>query len=157
MCVLLVASVLIPLFSSRTVLVYMYFWAFPSPKKRPHQHRGYPTFVTYVAHNTNIQCFMFSPPTKEGKGNLELHKVDILKAEYHHFLKKGMEKTVLQLEKVKTLRCSPSLKIFRARTTKAPKKCGGYKTRQRLSPKRQVNTVFLQSQIQRIKQMALKI
>ena len=109
MCVLvlLVASVLIPLFSSRTVLVYMYFWAFPSPKKRPHQHRGYPTFVTYVAHNTNIQCFMFSPPTKEGKGNLELHKVDILKAEYHHFLKKGMEKTVLQLEKVKYTKMFP--------------------------------------------------
>ena len=50
---------------------------------------------------------MFSPPTKEGKGNLELHKVDILKAEYHHFLKKGMEKTVLQLEKVKYTKMFP--------------------------------------------------
>ena len=64
---------------------------------------------------------MFSPPTKEGKGNLELHKVDILKAEYHHFLKKGMEKTVLQLEKVKTLRCSPSLPNFEGKNHQSQK------------------------------------
>ena len=55
---------------------------------------------------------MFSPPTKEGKGNLELHKVDILKAEYHHFLKKGMEKTVLQLEKVKYTKMFPLTSKF---------------------------------------------
>lgn len=51
MCVLLVALVLIPLFSSRTALVYMYFWAFPSPRRDPSKKQS----ISHVW-LTNIQC-----------------------------------------------------------------------------------------------------
>ena len=100
---------------------------------------------------------MFSPPTKEGKGNLELHKVDILKAEYHHFLKKGMEKTVLQLEKVKYTKMFPLTAKFWGQEPPKQKSVEATKPEKAFLRFARYIRLFLQSQIQRIKQMALKI